>query len=341
MATAKNAVIYLEQGATLQDFTIMTDSGDHQCFTCAADVFSGKSGQEPVVRPNGIVSGRNLVTAAASGAADAVDVAAFTAYSKGTLHSVAAATDLTITRPATDVAKVCSITMDETGALAVIAGTDGADTTFSETRGAAGGPPEIPADSVEIAQVRVTSSIAAPIAASEIYQIVGQHTERADFPVYSVNNIGKGQAADVAAETNAHVKFASALPATHTGGAAKRVYIRYYEPIFAELPKALDFTPAETTHSVSSTEYYNGTIGSRSSSLGQGQFTALLDDGITDALVADKDEVLTVKFLPDRNKTAYSLTQGAIGISRSFPVSDQIKATVTISAEVATAEFAG
>lgn len=338
MANAGNAVIYLEQGQALVDYTAMTDSGNLQTFNFGADVLSGKSGFAPVIRPNGIVSGRNLVS---PGAANTVSVLGFTAYSQGVLNTVAPDTALAITRPATNVARVISITMTSAGALAAVNGTDGAGATFVETRGAAGGPPYILADSVEIAQVRVNTAAIAVVTTSEIFQIVGQHAERSDFPVFSVSNVGKGQAAPTGAEETAHIKFASALPASHTGDASKKTYARYFTPIFGEMARTLDFTPAETSHSVSSTQYYNGTIGSKSSTLGQGSFTALLDNGVVDGLVADKDSTLTVKFLPNRDNTPYILTQGTIGISRTFPVSDQIQADVTITAETPSAEFAG
>lgn len=337
MPTASNGLIQLEQGQVLVDYVALTNSGDNQIFTAADNVFSGKI--EPVVRPNGIVTGRNLVSVASSGSNDVVDVAAFTAYSEGTLYSVSSSADESITRPATAVSKVNSITMTDAGAIAVIAGTDGATTAFSETRGAAGGPPYIPVDSVEIAQVRLTSDTAAAVTASEIFQIVGQHAERFDFPVWNVDTTGRGQSADSSGETYAHVKMASAMPLSHTGDTAKKVYAQYYTPVFAELAKALDFVPVETTHSTSSTQYYNGTIASRSTTLGQGAFTALMSDGVSDGLVADKDEVLTVKFFPDRNKTPYIITQGAIGIGRTFPVDDQIQAAVTITSEKSSSEF--
>jgi CO/xanthine dehydrogenase Mo-binding subunit len=76
------------------------------------------------------------------------------------------------------------------------------------------------------------------------------------------------------------------------------------------------------------------------SSIGQGGFTALMNDGLTDSLVAEKDQVLTVKFYPDENKSAYGLTQGKIGLTRTFPFDNQNQAEVTISAENPTAEFA-
>jgi len=339
MPTSADALIQIEQGQALVAFAAMTDSGDQRTFNPADDVMSAYPGKEPVVRPNGIVTGRDLVSVADSGSNDVVDVAAFTAYSGGVLYSVAADADFSITRPATDVAKVCSITMTDAGALAEVAGTDGSDANFSETRGAAGGPPEIPADSVEIAQVRMTSATAAAIASTEIFQVVGTHVERYDFPVWTVNNIGDGDAADASAEINAFIKFVSALPAIHASGAAKKVYIQYYTPIFADISRSVDFKAAETSHSVSSTQIYGGSIAAASETLGQGGFTAYLEDGITDALVRDKNRTLTVKYFPDRNKEPFALTQGKIGLSRTWSPSDQNMAEVTITSEVATAEF--
>lgn len=339
MATSSNAKIQIESGQSLTSYAAMTDSGDHQTYTTAATVWSGKDGYAPSIRPNGIVSGVNLVTVSADGTNDAVDVAAFTAYSGGTLYTVNAAANTAVTRPATAVAKVCSITMTNAGAVAVVVGTDGGSTTFSETRGAAGGPPLIPVDSVEIAQVRMTSNTTADILSSEIFQVVGQHTERYDFPTWTENNIGEGASATTAAKKNAHVHFDAALPLIHTGPIARKVYAQYYTPTMADVSRTLDFQPVENSHSVSSTQYYGGTIASSSSSIGQGSFTALLNDGVADSLITNKDQTLTVKFYPDRNKTAYILTQGKLGLSRSFAVADQVQAQVTISSATISAEF--
>ncbi len=339
MPNARNALIQIEQGRTLVDFVALTDSGDHRTFTSSDRVWSRAKGYEPEIRPNGIVSGVDLVSPAASGADDAVDVAAFTAYSQGTLHSVAAQTDVTLTRASTQTHIINSITMTSSGTIAVVAGTEG--TSFTETRGAAGGPPEIPADSVEIAQVRLSSATSAPVQESEIFQVVGQHTERYDYPVWEVNTVGEGEAAESSATKYAHVRFASALPAIHTGGTPKKVYAKYYVPVFGDEQRTKDFVPAEKNYTVSSSPYYGGAVASSTENLGQAQFTAFLSDGVMDQLVRSKGEVLAVKFFPDRNKTAYILTQGIIGIARSFPVDDQIQATVTITAEVPSAEFSG
>lgn len=344
MATSKNAKIQFESGQQVNDYAVMTDSGDHMVFTIAGGtVFSKKGGFEPIVRPNGVVSGRNMVSAHTS--VDTVTIAAFTAYSKGILYSVSGTT-LTIARAATDVAKICSVTMDDTGAIAEVEGADSTDTSFSEVRGSAGGPPSIPADSVEIAQIRMTTNNSQVITADEIFQTVGTHAERYDYPVWEVNTIGEGDKATVAAKRNAHVKFDSAFPMIHgaTPDAAadlyKNVYLRYYSPIFVTISKAMDFVPAENTHSTTSTQVYgNKSVGSSSLSLGQGSFVALMNDNVTDALLQEQDEICTIKHFPDRNKTPYVLTQGILGIGRTFPVSDQNRAECTISAETKSASF--
>ena len=343
MATSKNAKLQFESGQTVQEYAAMADSGDHKVHTVSGrTVFSGKSGFAPIVRPNGVVSGRKMISTHATN--DTVTQAAFTAYSGGTLYSVST-TNPTITRAATDVAQIHSITMDNSGAIAVVEGEDSADSTLSEVRGAPGGPPSIPADSVEIAQIRLTGNTPAAISADEIFQVVGTHAERFDFPTWNVNPVGDGDKADASAQKNAYIEFDSALPLIH--GAAptdpadlyKKVYLKSYAPIFVEAQRALDFTPSENTHSVSSTQYYNGTIGSVAASLGQGGFIALLTDNITDALLQEQDEICTFKHFPDRNKTAYTITQGTLGVKRTFPVADQNQATCTISAETGSAGF--
>ena len=344
MPTAKWSKVQIEGGRTLKASAAMTDSGDHKVLNISGGlVFSGKSGFTPEVRPNGIVSGRNLLSP--HGDSDKVTVAGLTCYLAGELKTVSAGSG-TITRPATDVAKINSITIDDAGAIAVVAGTDGTGSAFSEERGAAGGPPYIPPGSIEIGQVRVAESTPAVIDSSEIYQNDGDHVERYDYPMFSVKNLGDGLKASSAAKKNAYVEFAFALPEIHSEDSpvtpvVKGVYIKYYAPVFQDIPRASDFVPVETSHGVSSKEYYRGSVASVTESVGQGSFTALLNDAIQDFIVSEKNEILTVKFYPDENKSPYVLTQGKIGIKRSFPVNDQIQAAVTISAEEASVEFSG
>jgi hypothetical protein len=324
MANAENAKLQYEAGQTAYPMSALTDSGDATTFTSSADQFSKKSGYAPDVRPNGLITG-GAVISAVSATNDKVDVAALSVYLAGVKTAVAAATNVTITRGAsTNTHAITSITVTSAGAIAAVAGT--ASTAFSETRGSAGGAPYIPVGSVEIAQVRTTSITAAVVQDSEIFQVVGLHRERYDYPIFEI---------DYTAGT---ISFNSALPKIHTGDLPKKVYASYAEPIFSDISLASDFVPAETSHSVSSTQVYGSTLGSSSSSLGQATFTAYLNDGIGDALVSLKNETLWFKFYPDRYKTAYMLTQGKLGISRTFPAGDNIQASCTISAESASTE---
>jgi hypothetical protein len=85
---------------------------------------------------------------------------------------------------------------------------------------------------------------------------------------------------------------------------------------------------------------YNDTIGSSASSLGQGGFVQRLNDGVSDPVIQFKDQILWFKFFPDRNKTPYTLTQGKLGIARTWPAGAQNQAACTISAETQGTEHA-
>jgi hypothetical protein len=324
MSTAENAKLQYEAGQNAVAMSALTDSGDHTSYTSAATLWSGRSGYAPVVRPNGLLTGGAITKTAVN---NQVSVAALTCNLAGVVTSVSTGT-LTITRPATAVSKVNSITVNSSGALAMVAGTDGATTDFSETRGAAGGPPLIAVGSIELGQVRVVSNVAAALVDSEIFQVVGLHQERADFPLYDVN-YGSGS-----------VTFLAANPLIHTGPVAKAVYASYASPIFADVALASDFVPPETSHSVTSTQVYGTTIGSTSSTLNQGTFTAYLQNGVGDPLVSLKNAILWFRFYPDRYAADYILAQGKLGIARTFPAGDQIQATCTISASAAATEVA-
>lgn len=324
MPTAENAKLQYEAGQTSYSISALTDSGDATVFRGSASLWSKKSGYAPAVCPDGLITGGAVIPAAGAGNNN-VDVAALTAYVAGALQTVSAATDESITRPASAVAKINSITVTSGGAVAVVAGTDSADTSFSATRGGAGGPPYIPATSIEIAQVRVVSDTAAPIAASEIFAVVGTHTERYDYPLWDIN-YGDGA-------NNAGVTFVSALPLIHTSDVPKAVYASYADPIFANVQKSTDFVPPENSHTVNSTQIYGRTLGSSSTSLNQGTFTAYLEDGVTDPLVNLKDSELWFRFYSDRTQDPHLLCQGKLGIARTFPAGDSMQAACTISAE--------
>lgn len=317
MANAENAKLQYEGGQTSSPMGALSNSGDAKTFTSNASLWSRRSGYDPVIRPDGLATG-GVASVAVSGSDDVVDLSALTAYIGGSLKTVSAQTDLSVTRGAsTNTHCITSITVTGAGSVSMVAGT--ASTAFSETRGAAGGAPYIPVGSIEIGQVRTTSIASAPIQASEIFQVVGLHTERTDFPIYDINYY------------DGEISFAAALPSIHTGDAPKGVFASYAEPIFADVAKSSDFVPSENSYSLNSTQIYGTTIGSTSATLNQASFTAYLEDGVTDALVSLKGESLWFRFYPDKFKTANILEQGKLGISRTFPAGDEIQASCTIS----------
>lgn len=343
MGTAANAKIQYESGQDLVAFVALTDQGDHKDFQSADPLWSNRAGYEPDVKPNGLATG-GAVAPAASGTKEAVDVAALTCYVAGVLTSVGADTDVLVVRPSVTSPlapyKKDSIVVTA-GVIAVVEGLAGA--AFLTTRGAAGGPPYIPLTSIEIAQVWMSASATAVIAASEIKQVVGTHCERYDYPTWTENrfNVESGIIG------NAGIEFASALALIHSAaspvaGVAKAVYAQYYEPAFTDVPKSDAFVPPETTHSVSSKQIYGMTLGSSSESLNQGSFAAYLEDGISDGILGLKNAELFFKFFQNAlNSTPYILMQGKLGISRAFPSGDQISAACTISAQTAAAEVIG
>jgi hypothetical protein len=325
-------IIRYEAGQTPYSFEAMTDSGDSTVFSASFYPISNKSGYEPVVAPYGLLTG-GVITPTLNN--DEVSVAALTASMAGVtgadsdgMISVSTGT-LSITRGlTTDTHNITSITVDSSGALAAVSGTD--HTAFSTVRGDPGGPPFIPVGSIEIGQVKTTSVTAGPVSATEIVQVPGQSLERSDYPVYSLDY------------ATGEVTFADVLPAIHTGSVPKKVYISGATPLFAPIAQTSDWVPAESTYSISSTDTYDGPVGASSSSLGQASFTAILRDGVTDALVAMKGQTIWFEFRPDRDKTVpKQLTQGIFGMARSFPAGGgSFTAACTVTPSVASVDVA-
>lgn len=324
-------IIRYESGQTAYPFEEIVDSGDSTTFAASFSPVSNVSGFEPVVAPYGLMTGGAITPHADD---NKVAVAALTASmaavsgadADGTI--AVAAGSVTITRAATNVSKVNSITVNSSGALAAVAGVDGATAAFSEVRGAAGGPPYIPVGSIEIGQVRTTTSAAAAVTAAQIYAVLGLHVERADYPVYALN-FATGE-----------ITFATALDPIHTADVPKKVYMRGATPLFAPIANTADWVPAEATYSISSTSTYDGPVGSASSSLGQASFTAVMRDGITDGVLAQKGKEIWLEFRPDRDKTVpKQLTQGIFGVSRTFPAGGgNFSAACTVTPRVETVD---
>ena len=176
---ADQALVQYESGQTLAPMQAMTDSGDHATFSITAKPWSGVAGKEPEILPDGLATGGAI--SPNTGSNDSIICAPLTCYLAGVLTAVATG-NVTVSRAATETHLITSITVNDAGALTAVAGAEG--TAFSETRGAAGGPPLIPSGSIELGQVRLSSATAAEVAATEIFQVVGSHQERYDFPIF-------------------------------------------------------------------------------------------------------------------------------------------------------------
>jgi hypothetical protein len=265
MPDASQAILYYEADRTAVALSELTNQGDNKDFRGTSNLWSGAAGFAPVVTPNGLYDG-GVVTPAISGSDDVVDITACRVYLAGVLTTVAASTDEAITRPvATDYQKF-SIQVTAGGAFSVVDGAEG--TSFSTVRGAAGGPPYVLVDSVEIAQVWWLSQTPAAVLSTEIKQVIGDSTERWDYPQWQVNysNVLSG------ALGYAGVDFYTALSTIHTADAVKDVFASWYEPTFVEIVDAYDFVPPATTISVNTTEVYGRVKGGKTQSLGAGSF---------------------------------------------------------------------
>lgn len=330
MAINSKDQIEFESAGQFKPFEAMVNSGDSLTFTSSFSPWSGREGFAAVVLPMGLVNG-GVITGTgtnnqiAISAATLYMAAATTADANG-LVTVAGG-NLTLTRPAgaTDV-RIVSITVNNSGAFAAVNGTDG--TAFSATRGANGGPPLIPVDSVEIGQVQISTSTAAPVLSTHIFQVIGTSQERWDFPLWS-EDPARGK-----------ITFFSALPAIHVGTLPKRVYVKGFVPLFAPVSECYDWVPAEQTSTSNSVLTYDGPRASSSTSVGQASFSSLLRDGHTDPILALVNQNLWFRFRQNRLLAPYQLTQGILNIARTYQAGNQVIGSFTVTAERASIDFA-
>lgn len=316
MPTASEALLQIESSQSLAPMMELTGSG--ATFASGIRFWSAVPLYEPVILPNGIRSGGQVTPTAVN---SQVSVAASEVNIGGVIHTEPLAL-LTVARPADTKVKISSVTLTSALALAMVAGTDG--DAYVETRGAAGGPPYIPVGSIEYAQVRLDSETAQVIVVSEIKSIPGTHTELAGFPTFELDSyLGS-------------ITFTDDLPTIHTGDLPKKSYAQFYTPDFVKIQDADAFTPPRTTYSVTSTTTYDGARGSTSSAINGGSFTALLQNGISDAVmqIVNAGGARWVKFFPKKTVvTQYEVCQGQIGVQDTYPSGANISGAFTISAE--------
>lgn len=315
------ALIEYEAGQNAHPLEVM-ETTDNKNYSASFKPFSARAGFEAKVMPNGLINGGAITPSAEVDkvivSTALVMMASVTGADENGQLTVAGA-ELELTRPITGTHAVYSVTVTSSGALSVVAGSDGS--AFNEERGADGGAPFIPVDSIEIGQVHLSDDSSAMVKSSEIKQVPGLHVELSDFPIYTVKPV------------SGEVVFVSDLPLIHEGGVSKQIYITGFTPSFAEVSNGSDWVPSEITHSINSTQVYGGAVGSSSSSLNQASFSAILKDGITDNILNVVDDTIWVRFKQDRNRIPYQLTQGKLGLARSFPADGNVQASFTLSAE--------
>lgn len=173
------------------------------------------------VRLAGIIGEANVVPGTGN---DKINIQALISYYKdvdSAVQTIAVSTDLSVTRPATNVAKWNLLVIDTlTGLLKVVAGTDATDTTFLNTFGSSAGQiPLVGVDELIVGAVKLTSSTAAVVASSEITLVDGNGRllqERSDVPSFEKNLLEGG------------VLFSEALLPAHTGGVSRKVFATFY-----------------------------------------------------------------------------------------------------------------
>ena len=149
MGTAGNAKIQYESAQSLVEYAAMSSTDQTVFRTPTKTVWSDKAGYAPSIRPDGVVTGIDILSAGSG--VDEVDSIAFTAWLGGVLKEVSAATT-TITRASALTHVINSIILTGT-TVSVVKGVEGI--AFSTTRNAAGGPPYIPVGSIELGQIKL------------------------------------------------------------------------------------------------------------------------------------------------------------------------------------------
>ncbi len=322
---AEDAKLQIEHGFVLWDYEKGTNSGDNKKFTYSGTLklFSMLKGQAPIVRPDGVRSGLKVKPAVAGGNNN-VDIEAGTAFAGGVDLSVAAATNLAVTRtPAGGTFQITSIVVDNAGVITAVAGTEGS--AFSVTRGAAGGPPFIPVDKIEIAQVKLTSNTDAPIAASEIDQNV---MERYDIPSFKL------------IPEEAAVEMLAALDLRHTGSVTKGIWVKHYEPVFNDIPEASAWKPVDKSGESQTFRTYDGVFALATTGIKDGSFEVNLKGEAGEIMNQVAGATRWLRFYPDKFRTDHHLVLGFVSVEREFPADNLMKAAVTVTGAIAAIEKA-
>ena len=325
---AEDARLQVEHGYVLHDFEKGTDNGDHikYKYTHTVKLFSFLKNQAPIIRPDGVKTGLKVKPAVAAGNNN-VDIEAGTAFIAGVDVAINAATNLACTRTAGGVTyQITSIIVDSAGSITAIGGTEGA--SFSTVRGAAGGPPYITVDKIEIAQVKFTSNTDAVVLASEIDQNV---MERYDIPSYNIVE----HDADL---LQSIIKMLTALDTRHTGDVTKGIWVKHYEPVMNDIPGVSNWKPPEIKGKIQRNTTYDGISAVARTDIGDGGFEVELKGEAGEIMAQIVSGARWLRFYPDKFKADNHICLGFLDWDRDYPPDNMIKAKVGVLGIVAAVE---
>jgi hypothetical protein len=325
--TPENAVLEYESDQSLVAMVELTNDGDNKNFKSAHKLWSNFEQNKPDVKVNGVLSGGRIVPAV-SGTDDLIDVTNCTVNLNGVLTTVSGDTDIDALRSTdgTDIYKKCALTITSAGAWDIVEGA--AHTAFSDTWGADGGPPLIPVDSVLVGIISMSSDTAAAISVDEISQVPRTTMELAKdpYPETKLIRVENG------IQGYAGVEFSSALPNIHTGGVPKKVFAKYYTPVFSEVPDGNNFTPPQNSVSVSSKTVYKRALGSRTKSIGTGSYV-LHPNGLADNILMKDEAELWHRFYRDEYVTdEFILSLASVTFAKTFDAEALHEVTATMAA---------
>ncbi|GMT42821.1 MAG: hypothetical protein IEMM0002_1232 [bacterium] len=303
--------VRIENSANQASLEQMTDSGDNQTFTSGGTRFSlcekdaGGTNRTPVLRPDGVQNGC-FAEPAASGNNDALDVYAGKVWIGGSSVTVSAQTNIAVSRPSASMKMIVSIAIDAVGATLTITGTAGSE--FSNQRGAAGGPPYIPAGNAELATVELDSSTSAPLKDEEvIFAPEFSHAPSHMLLPYS-----------------ASVKFSAPLPLIHAGGTPKNVWITRYEPVLTAID-VISLRPP-----VAAIEVDPETGKARRGKFSTGSMVIPLSGNQSDLARKIDGTVRLFEFMPDSTGTRQELFYAAVETASNYSAEGLMIGTATL-----------
>ncbi len=175
-------------------------------YAIAGKIFNMKSGYSPAVRIDGVVSGCEVTSLSN----DNVEVAAGVAYVAGVQVTVSADPTNSVSRPAIGKYAAYAVTVNGSGTLAIVKGTDGDSLDLTGGYGGAGQKPYVDGV-VVLAYFTAYSDTAGVIASANIYQGESANLE------YRI------------APTHGAIVLYEALPLNRTGGISRPIYVQYYD----------------------------------------------------------------------------------------------------------------